>query len=52
MKNYLLKSKGKVVSIDEIRKFIDSLPDVNKKAKGGLAKKKMARGGIAKKKKK
>jgi hypothetical protein len=50
MKSYLLKSKGKVVSIDELRKFVDSLPSVDKKAKGGMAKKKMAKGGVAKKK--
>tara|TARA_R100001440_G_C2452983_1_gene108475 strand:+ start:364 stop:522 length:159 start_codon:yes stop_codon:yes gene_type:complete len=39
MKKYIVQTKGKVVSVDKLKKFIDTLP-TQKKAKGGIVKKK------------
>ena len=39
MKKYIVQTKGKVVSVDKLKKFIDALP-TQKKAKGGVVKKK------------
>ena len=39
MKRYIVQTKGKVVSVDQLKKFIDGLP-AQKKAKGGVVKKK------------
>ena len=40
MRKYLVQTKGKVVSMDELKKFIAKLPNVDKKAKGGATMKK------------
>ena len=39
MKKYIVQTKGKVLSVDKLKKFIDALP-TQKKAKGGVVKKK------------
>ena len=55
MRKYLVQTKGKVISMDELKKFIDKLPKADKMAKGGVATKKkkgMARGGASMMKKK
>ena len=38
MRRYIVQTKGKVISIGDLKKFIDSLP--TKKAKGGMVKSK------------